>query len=59
MDPFERLLYDTITNEEIDPQRVLDAIARYLEWENSDAFYRHLFAIYLIDKSLYWLRFHS
>jgi hypothetical protein len=59
MDPFERILYDTITNQEVRPHQVLDAISRYLEWSDADAFYRHLFSLYLIDKALYWLRFHS
>ena len=59
MDPFERLLYDTLTNKEIRPDLIVDAVVRYLEWDDEDAFYRHLFSLYLIDRALYWLRFHS
>ena len=59
MDPFEQLVYNAITAKEIDPAKTLEAISRYLEWSDEEAFYRHLLAIYLIDKSLYWLMFHS
>lgn len=59
MDPFERLVYDTLTNKEIRPDLILEAVARYLEWDDEDAFYRQLLALYLIDRALYWLRFHS
>lgn len=59
MDPFERVVYDTLTNKEIRPDLILDAVCRYIEWDNEEAFYRHLFAIYLIDKALYWLRYRS
>lgn len=59
MEPFEQLVYDTITCKEVKPEAVENAVSRYLEWSDEDAFYRHLFALYLIDSSLYWLRFHS
>lgn len=59
MDPFERLLYNTITNQAINPQLIIESISRYLEWSDEDAFYRSLFALYLIDKAQYWIRFHS
>lgn len=59
MDPFEYLLYRVITNQEFQVADVVDAVSSYLDWDNELAFYRHLFAIYLIDKALYWLRFHS
>lgn len=59
MDPFEYLLYRVITNQEFKVADVVDAVSSYLEWDNELAFYRHLFAIYLIDKALYWLRYHS
>ena len=59
MDPFEALLYNTITNKEIRPDKILEAVSRYLEWSDEDAFYRHLFSLYLIDRALYWLRYHS
>ena len=59
MDPFERILYDTLTNKEIRPDLIVDAVIRYLEWDDENAFYRQLFSLYLIDRALYWLRFHS
>lgn len=59
MDPFERLMYDAITGKDINPALILDAVSRYAEWSDDVAFYRHLFSIYLIDKALFWLRFHS
>lgn len=59
MSPFERLVYKCITNQEIDPGAVVRAVEDYLDWGDEDAFYNELFAIYLIDKALYWLRFHS
>lgn len=59
MDPFEKLVHDALTNKEIDPSQVANIIKQYLDWPDMDAFYRHLFAIYLIDKSLHWLRYHS
>lgn len=59
MDPFEALLYRVITNQEFKVADVLTAVSTYLDWDDDLAFYRHLFALYLIDKALYWLRFHS
>jgi hypothetical protein len=58
MDPFERLVYDCLTNKEVNPERVIEAVAEYLSWEDEDAFYRHLLALFLIDKTLYWLMYH-
>ena len=59
MDPFEMLLYKTITNKEVDPGRILEVLLTYLDWNDEDAFYRLLFALYLIDRALFWLRYHS
>lgn len=59
MDPFEQLVYDCLTNKEVKPGIVLDAVKGYLDWNDEVAFYRHLFALYLIDKMLFWLKFHS
>lgn len=59
MDPFERLVYDCLTNQEVKPGIILDAVKGYLDWPDEIAFYRHLFSLYLIDKALFWLKFHS
>lgn len=59
MDPFEYLLYQVLTKREFAVSEILDAVSSYLDWDDSVAFYRHLFSLYLIDKALYWLRFHS
>lgn len=59
MEPFERLVYDTLTNRDVDPERICEAVARYLEWDDDTAFYRELLSLYLIDKALYWIRYHS
>lgn len=59
MDPFERLVYDCLTNKEVKPGLILDAVNGYLDWDDTIAFYRHLLSIYLIDKALFWLKFHS
>ena len=59
MDAFEKLVYDALTNQEINPSQVVDIIKQYLDWPDADAFYRLLLSIYLIDKSLHWLRYHS
>ena len=59
MDPFERLVYDTLTNREIRPDKILESVVRYLDWDDESAFYRHLLSLYLIDRALYWLRYHS
>lgn len=58
MDPFERLVYDSLTNKDINPEEVLNAVSMYKSWEDEDAFYRHLFSLYIIDKALYWLMYH-
>lgn len=58
MDPFEQIVYDFITNKEVAPIRALEAVSRYKEWGDEDAFYRHLFSLYIIDKTLYWLMYH-
>lgn len=59
MDPFEYLLYRVLTNQEFQVSDILDAVSTYLDWDDEVAFYRHLLGLYLIDKALYWLRFHS
>ena len=59
MDGFEKLVYDALTNKEINPSQVVDIIKQYLNWPDADAFYRLPLSIYLIDKSLHWLRYHS
>lgn len=59
MDPFEDLLYKVVTNKEFKVADVVMAVSSYLDWPNDLAFYRHLFSLYLIDKALHWLRFHS
>ena len=59
MDPFEKILYDLITGKEVAPGLILEAVSSYLDWSDEDAFYRSLFAIFMIDRALYWLRFHS
>ena len=59
MSPFERLLYDCITNKEIRPDLILQAVEGYLEWDDETAFYQHLLSLYLIDKALFWLKYHS
>ena len=58
MDPFERIVYDLITNKEVAPIKALEAVSRYKEWDDEEAFYRHLFSLYIIDKTLYWLMYH-
>lgn len=59
MDPFEQLVYDTLTCREVHSGKVVDAVSRYLEWDDEDAFYRHLLSLYLIDRALYWLTHHG
>ena len=59
MDPFELILYKCITNQEVSPKNILKVIYNYLDWNDEDAHYRLLYALYLIDKALFWLRYHS
>lgn len=59
MTPFERCLYDLITGNEVRPKQVLELLANYLEWDNEDAFYWHLFGLFMIDRMVYWLIHHS
>ena len=58
MDPFEKIVYDCLTNQEVNPEEVLNAVAMYKSWSDDDAFYRHMFSLYIIDKALYWLMYH-
>lgn len=58
MDPFEKIVYDYLTNAEVDPGDALNAVAMYKSWSDEDAFYRHLLSLYIIDKALYWLMYH-
>lgn len=58
MDPYERIVFDLLTNNEVEPIKALESVVRYKEWSDEDAFYRHLFALYIIDKTLYWLMYH-
>lgn len=58
MDPFEHIVYDLVTNKEVDPSKAIEAVSRYQEWSDEDAFYREMFALYIIDKTLYWLMYH-
>lgn len=59
MSPFEKLVYDAITQKEINIQAVIETVKLYLTWSDEDAFYYHLFSIFLIDYALYWLKYHS
>lgn len=59
MDPFEMLVHNSLTNKDIDPEKILEGVSRYLEWNDEDAFYRHLFALYLIDRALFYIKFSS
>lgn len=59
MSPFEQVVYDVLTNKEVNPARILAVIENYLDWDDESAFYMELFALFLIDKALYWLRYHS
>lgn len=58
MDPFEKIVFDLVTNKDVDPAKSLESVTRYKEWSDEDAFYRHLLALYVIDKTLYWLMYH-
>lgn len=58
MDPFEKIVYDYLTNAEVDPGAALEAVSMYRSWSDEDAFYRHMLSLYIIDKALYWLMYH-
>ena len=58
MDPFEKIIFNYISNTEVDPAEAVNAVSRYKEWDDEEAFYRHLFALFIIDKALYWLMYH-
>ena len=59
MSPFEQQVYLAVTGGEIDIAVIVELVAAYKEWDDDDAFYKHLLAIYLIDKALFWLVYHS
>lgn len=59
MSPFERLIYDCLTNKSVRPDLILQAVEGYLSWDDDTAFYQHLLSLYLIDKALFWLKYHS
>ena len=59
MDDFESLVYAALTGKEFSIRKVLDHISLYLQWDDNTAFYKELVCLYLIDKSLYWLQYHS
>lgn len=59
MDPFERLVYDALTNKEVKIAAIIDAISDYANWDDESAFYREMLALYLIDYSVHWLMYHS
>lgn len=58
MSTLEQLIYAAINNGELNIKLILDVVSDYLNIEDEDAYYQHLFLIYLIDKSLYWLTYH-
>lgn len=58
MSTVEQLLYTTITNGELNINLIVDVVKDYLNYDNEQAFYNHLFFIYLIDKAVYWLTYH-
>ena len=59
MSPFERLIYDALTNREVSIATIVDAVSNYVEWDDESAFYRELLALYLIDYGTHWLMYHS
>ena len=59
MDPFERLVYDALTNKEVKIAAIIDAISDYANWDDESAFYREMLALYLIDYAVHWLMYHS
>jgi hypothetical protein len=58
MSTVEQLVYAGITNGELNIGLIVDVVKDYLEYDNETAYYNHLFLLYLIDKALYWLKFH-
>lgn len=58
MSTVEQLLYTAITNGELNINLIVDVVKDYLNYDNEQAFYNHLFFIYLIDKAVYWLTYH-
>ena len=56
---FEQVLHDLLDNKDVDPQTILKLVEDYLEWDDTTAFYYELFALYMIDKSLFWIMYHS
>lgn len=58
MSTLEQLLYTAITNGELNINLVVDVVKDYLDYPDEQAFYNHLFFIYLIDKAVYWLTYH-
>ena len=58
MSTIEQLLYTAITNGELNINLIVDVVKDYLNYDNEQAFYNHLFFIYLIDKAVYWLTYH-
>lgn len=59
MSPFEHLIYDCLMNNEVNPELILKAVEGYLDLDDNTAFYQHLLSLYLIDKALFWLKYHS
>jgi len=59
MSPFEQQVYLAVTNQEISISVIVDLVKEYKSWDDDDAFYKHLISIYLIDKALFWLMYHS
>lgn len=58
MNAFEKLIYQAITNQELDIALILDLVTEYKDWSDEDAFYKHLLSLYLIAKALHWLTYH-
>ena len=58
MSTLEQLLYTAITNGELNINLIVDVVKDYLNYSDEEAFYNHLFFIYLIDKAVYWLTYH-
>ena len=58
MSTIEQLLYTAITNGELNINLIVDVVKDYLSYSDEDAYYNHLFLIYLIDKAVYWLTYH-
>ena len=58
MSTIEQLLYTAIHNGELNINLIVDVVKDYLNYSDDDAYYNHLFLIYLIDKAVYWLTYH-